>query len=182
MVPLKLEPSFSVTVAVWPAPGPRSLAQPHMYIASVVTIAMTTTFKPSRFPNEHNAAAVSSSRSVFDLKIWCCPLAVRHVTSAAGPLDLHRVRRFIPSSVSDCFGCIPCGFRKHDRVRRFMRFPEIGNLFEGVRESGSGRFCSRVICCITNRREVRRYGFHVRLIGRVVLSTNRECEDADAEN
>lgn len=45
MVPLKVEPSFSVTVAFWPDPGPWSLAQPQMDIASAVMIAMTTIFK-----------------------------------------------------------------------------------------------------------------------------------------
>ena len=45
MVPLKVEPSFSVTVAVWPDPGPQSLAQPHVDVATVMTITMTSTFK-----------------------------------------------------------------------------------------------------------------------------------------
>jgi hypothetical protein len=45
MVPLKVDPSLSVTVAVWPDPGPRSLAQPHVDVATVKTIAITSTFK-----------------------------------------------------------------------------------------------------------------------------------------
>jgi len=47
IVPLKVDPSFSVTVAFWPDPGPWSLAQPHMEIASIVTIATAAAFKAS---------------------------------------------------------------------------------------------------------------------------------------
>jgi hypothetical protein len=55
MVPLKVEPSFSVTVAVWPDPGPRSLAQLHMDADTVMTIAIISTFKSFYSCNEDSA-------------------------------------------------------------------------------------------------------------------------------
>lgn len=50
MVPPKVEPSFNLTVASWPDPGPQILAQPDIEVATVRRIAMTRTFKTFPLP------------------------------------------------------------------------------------------------------------------------------------
>jgi hypothetical protein len=51
-VPMNVEPSFNVTVALWPDPGPQSLAQLHAEVATVMTIAITSTLKAFPLPTK----------------------------------------------------------------------------------------------------------------------------------
>jgi hypothetical protein len=62
MVPLNVDPSFSVTVAVWPDPGPWNLAQLPIDVAAVKTIAPTSTFKVS-YPCNEDIAKQTGRRS-----------------------------------------------------------------------------------------------------------------------
>jgi hypothetical protein len=79
MVPLKVEPSFSVTVALWPDPGPESLAQLPMDVATVITIAITNTFKIFTPGNEDTArqSRITDRLLTTDFVLWYKGPAVR---------------------------------------------------------------------------------------------------------